>query len=82
MTKILITGGAGFIPSSLADKLLLENDNMIILVDNLITGELSKVPVNERCKFIKCDVNKYNDIAPIMTSFSLIMYFIMPLWLA
>ncbi|MBL0287552.1 MAG: NAD-dependent epimerase/dehydratase family protein [Bacteroidetes bacterium] len=69
MTKILITGGAGFIPSSLADKLLLENDNMIILVDNLITGELSKVPVNERCKFIKCDVNKYNDIAPIMTSF-------------
>lgn len=69
MAKILITGGAGFIPSSLAEKLLENEDNSIIAVDNLITGDIQKVPKNSRCKFIKCDVNKYNDIAPIMTSF-------------
>jgi nucleoside-diphosphate-sugar epimerase len=69
MAKILITGGAGFIPSSLADKLLQDKENIVVAVDNLITGDLSKVPQSDRCKFIKCDVNKYNDIAPIMTSF-------------
>lgn len=69
MAKILITGGAGFIPSSLADKLLEKKENTVVLVDNLITGHLSNIPVNDRCKFIKCDVNKYNDIAPIMTSY-------------
>ena len=69
MAKILITGGAGFIPSSLADKILMDKENTVVAVDNLITGDLSKVPLNDRCKFIKCDVNKYNDIAPIMTSY-------------
>ena len=37
MAKILITGGAGFIGSSLALALLNENHD-IIIVDNLITG--------------------------------------------
>jgi nucleoside-diphosphate-sugar epimerase len=67
--RILITGGAGFIPSSLADKLL-ENDNYeIVLVDNLLTGRMSNVPQHPRCRFIKCDVNNYNDIAPVFLAF-------------
>lgn len=67
--RILITGGAGFIPSSLADKLL-ENDNYeIVLVDNLLTGRMSNVPRHPRCRFIKCDVNNYNDIAPVFLAF-------------
>ncbi len=68
MVKILITGGAGFIGSSLADRLLLNEQYSIILVDNFLTGDVSKVPLHPRCKFIKCDVNNYNDIAAIMTS--------------
>ncbi|GAB4187073.1 MAG: NAD-dependent epimerase/dehydratase family protein [Thermoflexibacter sp.] len=72
MTKILITGGAGFIGSSLADKLIQNPDNYIVLVDNLLTGDLRKLPdaTYKNWRFIKCDVNNYNDIAPVMTSFS------------
>lgn len=70
MAKILITGGAGFIPSSLADRLCKNEDNQVVLVDNLLTGSLSKVPETPNCKFIKCDVNSYRDIAPVMSSFS------------
>jgi nucleoside-diphosphate-sugar epimerase len=69
MTKILITGGAGFIGSSLAEKLLTNSAYFVVLVDNLLTGELRKLPQRDNCKFIKCDVNHYNDIAAIMTSY-------------
>lgn len=69
MIKVLITGGAGFIPSSLAEKLLLSNLYYVVLVDNLLTGDSRKVPRHPNCKFIKCDVNNYHDIAAIMTSY-------------
>ncbi len=69
MAKILITGGAGFVPSSTADKLLEDPTNFIVLVDNFLTGSMNNVPIHENCKFIKCDVNNYQDIAPIMCSY-------------
>ena len=69
MLKVLITGGAGFIPSSLAEKLLGSDQYFVVLVDNLLTGDIRKTPVHPHCKFIKCDVNNYYDIAAIMTSY-------------
>jgi nucleoside-diphosphate-sugar epimerase len=69
MIKVLITGGAGFVGSSLAEKLLIGNKYFIVIVDNLLTGDLLKVPMHRSCKFIKCDVNNYNDISAIMTSY-------------
>ena len=69
MVKVLITGGAGFISSSLAERFLQTNLYYVVLVDNLLTGNLRKVPIHPNCKFIKCDVNSYNDIAAIMTSY-------------
>lgn len=69
MISILITGGAGFIGSSLAERLLKNEKYFIVLVDNLLTGDLRKVPNHPRCKFIKCDVNNYNDIAAIVTRY-------------
>jgi nucleoside-diphosphate-sugar epimerase len=69
MTKILITGGAGFIASSLAERFLQEEKYQIVLVDNLLTGDVRKVPANPRCRFIKGDVNNYNDISAVMTSY-------------
>ena len=68
MTKILITGGAGFIPGSLAAKLAENRDNFVVLVDNFITGKKRNIPKGNNIRFIKCDVNIHLDIAPVLTS--------------
>nr|WP_255651136.1 NAD-dependent epimerase/dehydratase family protein [Cesiribacter sp. SM1] len=67
--KVLITGGAGFIPSSLADRLVKDENYFVVLVDNMLTGKKLNVTKAPNCKFIKCDVNSYNDIAPVMTAY-------------
>ncbi len=66
MQKILITGGAGFIGSSLADALLATKAYEVVVVDNFLTGHRSKIAMHPHCQFIKCDVNEYRDIAEIM----------------
>lgn len=68
MPKILITGGAGFIGSSLADRLVQDNNNYLVITDNLLTGSLHKLPSKDygNWKFVKCDVNNYADISAIM----------------
>ena len=42
-SRVLITGGAGFIGSFIADQLLNENVKEIILIDNLIRGSRSNI---------------------------------------
>jgi UDP-glucuronate decarboxylase len=67
-TKILITGAAGFIGSCLAEKLISNPNNFVVLVDDLSTGDLKKLPVlpKDNWRFVKCDVNNYRDIAEVM----------------
>lgn len=62
---ILITGGAGNVASALAKKLAENKSNFIVIIDNLSTSSLSKVPLGENVKFIKANVNNYNDIVPV-----------------
>jgi nucleoside-diphosphate-sugar epimerase len=69
MVKVLITGGAGFVPSSLAEKLLSYPDITVVLVDNLLTGKLENIPNHPNCTFIKGDCNNYNELAEIMTAY-------------
>lgn len=66
--KILVTGAAGFIPSSLIDKLLESSENEVIGVDCFLTGKEENLPVNENFRFIKCNVNDWKDISPVMMS--------------
>ena len=67
--KILVTGGAGFIGSALTEKLAQDKDNLIVVVDDLSTGMIEKVPQSNNIRFIKCDVNDYKDIAEVMLSY-------------
>ncbi len=71
MPKILVTGGAGFIGSALAEKLIADKNNFVVIVDDLSTGERGKLPnlPTTNWRFIKCDVNVLTDMAPIMTSY-------------
>jgi len=71
MTKILVTGGAGNIASALIAKLAQRPENQIIIADNLLTGDMAKVPRHlSNVKFIKCDVNVYNDISPLFFAYN------------
>ena len=68
MAKILITGGAGFIGSNLADALLKKN-HQVFLVDNFLTGNkkfLNNIP---QSNFFQLDVNDYNSISKIFKEY-------------
>lgn len=69
--RILVTGGAGFIGSGLAQKLANDPDNFVVIVDNLQTGAISKLPVSphENIKFIKADVNDFEDISSLLNAY-------------
>ncbi|WP_458453399.1 NAD-dependent epimerase/dehydratase family protein [Methanobrevibacter sp.] len=58
--NILITGGAGFIGSHIADKLM--DDNKITIIDNLSTGNIKnlKNPDHENLKIIEEDLRTSN----------------------
>lgn len=69
-TTILITGGAGNVGSAIAGKLAEDINNFIVIVDNLSTGNLTKIPKQENIVFIKANANSYNDIVPIFGRFN------------
>ncbi len=53
MSKILVTGGAGFIGSTLVDKLISEG-NEVVVIDSLVSGKKSYL--NPAAKFYKLDI--------------------------
>jgi UDP-glucose 4-epimerase len=52
MTRVLVTGGAGFIGSHLVDKLVQENE--VTVIDNLSSGR--REFINPRANFIRADL--------------------------
>jgi len=57
--KILITGGAGFIGSNLAQRYSQAKDNQICIIDNLSTGKISNIEnllKQENFNFLKKDI--------------------------
>ncbi len=53
MSKILVTGGAGFIGSHVVD-ILVENQNNVLVIDNLSSGK--KQNLNPKAHFVEMDI--------------------------
>lgn len=68
MKKILVTGGAGNVGSALVEGLL-SKGYFVVVVDNLSTGKIEKLPKSDNLKFIKADCNNYRDLAEVMLAF-------------
>ena len=70
MVNILFTGGAGFIGSSIIDKLNKKKYN-IYVVDNLLTGKYKNIPLGNRVKFLKINVNDKKKFIKSMNKMSI-----------
>lgn len=58
--KVLVTGGAGFIGSTLVRELL-QNNAEVIVLDNLFSGDLKNLQeIFDKIKFIKADILNKN----------------------
>ncbi len=70
--KILVTGGAGNIGSALVKKLISNKFHFVVVIDDLSTGSLEKLPKldEENFKFVKANVNNLNEIDSVFYSFN------------
>jgi len=78
MSKVLVTGGAGFIGSHLVDKLIEEGHEVTVL-DNLepqVHGTSDELPdyFNNDARFIKGDVRNVNDIRRALEGIEIVFH--------
>jgi len=66
--KILVTGGAGNIGSSLVAGLLKSENYHVSILDNLSTGSLENLPQSNKSfwRFIDCDVNNLTQLQQVL----------------
>lgn len=51
-TRVLVVGGAGFVGSNLVHQILAQDPREIIVVDNLLSSDVSNIPADPRVTFI------------------------------
>lgn len=66
--NVLVTGGAGFIPSSLVDRLATLPGANVVSVDSMLTGRRENIRSLRNVRFVKANVNDDDSITAIMTS--------------
>lgn len=66
MSKIIVTGGAGFIGSNLVDALI-EKGHEVGVVDNLSTG--SRENLNAKAKFFELDITNKDNLEKVFDDF-------------
>src|SRR4249919_3948163 len=64
--KVLVTGGAGFIGSHIADALLAANHDVLVL-DDVSTGRRNNVPA--RANFVQGDIRDAELVAKVFADF-------------
>jgi len=62
MSKIIVTGGAGFIGSNIVDALI-DKGHDVLIIDNLSTGR--KENINPKAKFVQEDLLNLDKIQPL-----------------
>ena len=74
MKNILLTGGAGYIGSQVAN-LLLDKGLKVTIIDSLITGNKKLIP--KKAKFFKSDIGNKKKISNFLqnNSFDAVMHF-------
>lgn len=71
MSKILVSGGAGFIGSHLTDKLI-ENGHEVVVLDNLSTGR--REYINEKADFQEVDICDFEKIKPFFKGIDFVFH--------
>ena len=59
--KILVIGGAGFVGTNLVELIIESSPKEIIIIDNLLSSDISNIPTNKIVNFIYGSINN-NDI--------------------
>jgi dTDP-glucose 4,6-dehydratase len=79
--RVLVTGGAGFVPSHLVDALL-DRGATVVAIDNFVTGSKDNVAhlaSNSRFVLVEADVSlPLPDVEPLGERFDAIMHFASP----
>ena len=72
MKKVIITGGAGFIGSNLAIKLLEDDIEKVLIIDDLSTGtesNLKNILVEEKVEFINSKIEDISDLYSVFDGY-------------
>lgn len=76
MTRILVTGGAGYIGSHLCDALIAEGNDVSVL-DNLSTGKIANIQHllgHERFRFVNDDILNEDEVDRLMRDVDLVYH--------
>jgi len=77
VTKVLVTGGAGFIGSHMVDALLAQEDQVVVL-DNLSSGKMENLRESRDRKgfeLVKGDLKQFQNFSELLDGVSLVYHF-------
>ncbi|MFX0053776.1 MAG: NAD-dependent epimerase/dehydratase family protein [Promethearchaeota archaeon] len=76
MARILVTGGAGFLGSHLVDRLLIENE--VVVLDDLSSGLMNNLRQHEdnvKFLFVNGSITSEDDISQVMNGVDIVYHF-------